>query len=58
MQRQIKDVDKLFINGSIETLDNYHSTFGAIGVTGERIAALGSENALREAAGPDVEIVD
>ena len=58
MQRQIKDIDKLYINGSIETLDPFHSAFGAIGVTGERIAALGSENALRDAAGPDVELID
>jgi len=58
MQQHIKKIDKLFINGSIETLDPFHSTFGAIGVTGEHITALGSESILREAAGPEVEIMD
>ena len=58
MDNKVKCIDKLFVNGSIETLDRHCSTFDAIGVSGERITALGSESALMEAAGPDVEKID
>ena len=49
---------KLFINGNIETLGQHQSTFRAMSVTGETIAALGNEPDLRNATGPEVEIVD
>ena len=49
---------KLFINGNIETLDQRQSTFRAMCITGETITALGNEPDLRNAAGPDIEIVD
>ena len=58
MRHPIKGIEKLFLNGSIETLDPYHSVFGAVGISGGRITALGSERALTDAAGPDIEIVD
>jgi predicted amidohydrolase YtcJ len=58
MNRQINCIDKLFLNGRIETLDPYHSTFQAVGVSGEVISALGDESTLMDSAVPDVEIVD
>jgi predicted amidohydrolase YtcJ len=51
-------MDKLFINGRIETLDQNQTVCEAIGVSGERITALGDESELMELAGPGVEIVD
>ena len=58
MIHPIKGIDKLFLNGSIQTLDQYHTTVEAVGISGERITALGSEKVLMDAAGPDVDIVD
>ena len=58
MNAHVINIDKLFINGSVETLDRHGSTFEAIGVSGGRIAALGTQSALMEAVGPDTAIVD
>ena len=51
-------MDKLFLNGRIETLDSHQTVCRAIGVSGDRIAALGEEAELRQSAGPGVEIID
>ncbi len=51
-------MDKLFVNGRIETLDQNRTVYQAIGVSGERITALGDESELRKLAGAGVEVVD
>jgi len=51
-------MDKLFLNGRIETLDSHQTVCRAVGVSGDRIAALGEEAELKQMAGPGVEIID
>ena len=51
-------MDKLFLNGRIESLDHKQSKYQAIGVSGDRITALGEERDLKNMAGSGVDIVD
>ncbi len=51
-------MDKLFVNGRIETLDQNQRVFQAVGAKGERIIALGDESELRKLAGSRTEIID
>ncbi len=58
MQNGTECMDKLFVNGRIETLDQNQTVYQTIGVSGERITALGDESELRKLAGAGVEVVD
>lgn len=58
MQNGQACIDKLFINGRIETLDQNQTVCQAIGVSGDRIATIGNEGELRKLAGSGVEIID
>jgi predicted amidohydrolase YtcJ len=51
-------MDKLFVNGKIETLDQSMTSYQSVGVTGEHIAVLGDEIDLRKLCGVRTEIID
>ncbi|WP_249780487.1 amidohydrolase [Bradyrhizobium sp. dw_411] len=50
--------DILLVNGKIITLDATSSVHGALAIEGGRIAATGSNEAMRKQAGPATKIID
>ncbi len=53
-----KPADVLFVNGAIRTMQPVQSFATAVAVRGGRIAAVGSDRALRPLAGPPTRVVD
>ena len=53
-----QDADIVLVNGNIVTVDDYFSIQEAVAIRGERIAAVGSNNSIRDLAGPQTQIVD
>ena len=51
-------MDIIFYNGKINTLDDAGSVHSAVGATGGKITALGSDDELRGLGGPGTETVD
>jgi predicted amidohydrolase YtcJ len=51
-------MDTIFYNGKINTLDEAGSVYSAVGVTGGRITALGSDEELQHFSGPKTETID
>ena len=58
MKTRTEYLDKLFLNGKIETFDSQENSYEAIGVSGGKIAALGDQSDLKELAGTETEIID
>ena len=50
--------DTILLNGKIVTVDDYFSIQEAIAIQGERIAAVGSNEAIRALSGPDTRTID
>jgi predicted amidohydrolase YtcJ len=50
--------DLIIINANVHTLDSNQSTAQAVAVYGNRIAALGSNAALKSISGPDTRVID
>ena len=50
--------DTILLNGKIVTVDDFFSIQEAVAIRGERIAAVGSNEAIQALAGPDVRSVD
>ena len=53
-----KPADLLFRNGAVYTVDAQRSRAQAVGVSGQRIIFVGSDEAAAKHIGPDTEIVD
>ncbi|MEW6264132.1 MAG: amidohydrolase [Thermodesulfobacteriota bacterium] len=51
-------MDKLFFNGRVNSLDRHDRVYRAVGVTGEKITALGEEAELRKSADSKTELID
>jgi len=51
-------MDRIFLNGRINALDDRNSQYQAVGVEGERIAALGDEAQVRRLASGRTEVID
>jgi predicted amidohydrolase YtcJ len=51
-------MDIIFYNGKINTLDQNDSVYSAVGVTGGRIGAVGSDDELQRFISPQTETVD
>lgn len=51
-------MDTIFYNGKINTLDEAASVYSAVGITGGRITAVGSDDELKHLKGPQTETVD
>jgi predicted amidohydrolase YtcJ len=51
-------MDIIFYNGKINTLDETGSIYSAVGVTGGRITAVGSDDELRRFSSPETESID
>ena len=50
--------DTILLNGKIVTVDDYFSIQEAVAIRGERIAAVGSNEAIRALGGPDTRTID
>ena len=53
-----QDADIVLVNGNIVTVDDYFSIQEAVAIRGERIAAVGANDLIRDLAGPQTQIVD
>jgi len=53
-----EDPDVILVNGKIVTVDDYFSIHEAVAIRGDRIAAVGSNELIRDLAGPQTEIED
>ncbi|MCC7337830.1 MAG: amidohydrolase [Pirellulaceae bacterium] len=51
-------VDRVFLNGKVVTVDAEFSIVQAVAVAGDRIVAVGSNEAIRRLANPATEVVD
>ncbi|UCF93055.1 MAG: amidohydrolase [Desulfobacterales bacterium] len=51
-------MDKIFVNGAVHTLDDAGRVYEALGITGERISALGARSEIQSQAGRRTEVVD
>jgi predicted amidohydrolase YtcJ len=50
--------DLVIINAAVHTMDEAHPTAGAVAVSGNRIAAVGSTDEIRALAGPGTRVID
>ena len=53
-----EEPDVILINGKVVTVDDYFSIREAIAIRGDRIAAVGSDEEIRDLAGPESEVID
>ncbi len=51
-------VDRIFVNGKVVTVDAEFSIAQAVAVTGDRIAAVGTNEAIRRLANPATDVID
>lgn len=50
--------DQVFVNGKIVTVDDYFSIQQAVAIVGERIVAVGDNDAISDLAGPGTKVID
>lgn len=50
--------DVVYLNGQVTTMDDARPLAEAVGTKGDRIVAVGSDLAIRKAAGPNTQVVD
>ncbi|MCA9181647.1 MAG: hypothetical protein KDA51_09345, partial [Planctomycetales bacterium] len=51
-------VDRIFVNGKVVTVDAEFGIAQAVAVAGDRIVAVGSNEAIRRLANPATDVVD
>ncbi len=53
-----QEVDRIFVNGKVVTVDDEFSIAEAVAVRGDRIAAVGSNEEIRRLAKPATDVID